>query len=259
MILDLLGAGTKPCIQNSLASAPSRSTRTASCWRRRTCSACRLAMWRARRLGPRRQPRARPRHLHHHRRADRRQAPAAGRRLRSVPHVARGTAVAGAIGRRLLRRPDPRRRRRVLVHRQASHAVLDDLRRVRAGHRARPRHRPARLPGGRLLLRPADRRAVGHHLHQSAGCRQRRHAARRAPAPDADLRGGRRAAHPDRAAGDRTARASRSPAGRSGPTCFSTPSRASSSRSTAAIRAAMVSRASRPRSSSRSSLRRSAW
>ncbi len=48
---------------------------------------------------------------------------------------------------------------------QAPDAVLDHVRRVRAGHRARPRHRPARLLRRRLLLRPADRRAVGGHLH----------------------------------------------------------------------------------------------
>ena len=35
-------------------------------------------------------------------------------------------------------------------------AALDDVRRVRAGHRARPRRRPLRLPVRRLLLRQAD-------------------------------------------------------------------------------------------------------
>ena len=38
-------------------------------------------------------------------------------------------------------------------------------RRLRAGHRARPRHRAARLPVRRLLLRPADGRALGDHVH----------------------------------------------------------------------------------------------
>ena len=43
-------------------------------------------------------------------------------------------------------------------------ADVDGHRRVRARHRARPRHRPAGLPVRRLLLRPADRRAVGDHV-----------------------------------------------------------------------------------------------
>ena len=39
---------------------------------------------------------------------------------------------------------------------------------VRAGHRARPRDRPARLPAGRLLLRPADADVPwGDHVHES--------------------------------------------------------------------------------------------
>ena len=66
------------------------------------------------------------------------------------------TVDAGAVRRRVLRRPDPRGRRGPLVHPQAPAAVLDDRRRVRAGHRARPRGRPLRLPVRRLLLRQAD-------------------------------------------------------------------------------------------------------
>jgi hypothetical protein len=45
----------------------------------------------------------------------------------------RRAAVAGALGRRVLRRTDPRGRGGVLVHRNAPHAVLDDVRRVCAG------------------------------------------------------------------------------------------------------------------------------
>ena len=71
-----------------------------------------LAMRRAQAVGPRREPRARPRHLHHHRGAGRREAAAAHRRLRSVQQLAGRSAVARAVGRRVLRRPDPRRRGR---------------------------------------------------------------------------------------------------------------------------------------------------
>ena len=132
MILDLLGAGRLPCIQNCLASARSPSTPTACCWRPRTCSACGWRCRAPRSAGLDCQPRARPRHLHHHRRAGRREAAAARRRLRSVPPVARGSAVARPLRRRVLRRADPRGGRGVLVHRQTPHAVLDDVRRVRA-------------------------------------------------------------------------------------------------------------------------------
>ena len=62
-----------------------------------------------------------------------------------------------------------------------------------------------------------------HHLHEPAGRRERRHAARHPAAPDAALRGRRRAADSGPAACDRDAAAARSPAGRSGPTCCSTP------------------------------------
>ena len=70
-------------------------------------------------------------------------------------------ADARALGRRLLRRPDPRRRRRALVHPPRRPAAVDDVRCVRAGHRARPRRRPLRLLLRRLLLRQADDAAVG--------------------------------------------------------------------------------------------------
>ena len=63
-----------------------------------------------------------------------------------------------------------------------------DLRRVRAGHRAGTRRRAARVSGGGLLLRAADRRAVGDHVHEPAGRGERRHAAGRAAPSDAALR-----------------------------------------------------------------------
>ena len=59
-------------------------------------------------------------------------------------------------GRRLLRRADRRGHCGVLVPVAAQDADLDSDRRVRAGHRARPRHRPAGLPLRGLLLRRAD-------------------------------------------------------------------------------------------------------
>ena len=120
----------------------------------------RLAMSRAKTLGPRCQSRARPRHLHHHRGARRREAAAAGRGLRSVPRNPGGAAVPRPIGRRVLRRVDPRRRGGVLVHRQAPHAVLDDVRRVCAGDRAGARHGPARdasPPAAATASRPTCR------------------------------------------------------------------------------------------------------
>ena len=61
------------------------------------------------------------------------------------------------------------------------------------------------------------------HLHQPAGRRQRRHAARHPAAPDADLRSGRRAADPRSCCWPPSGAAGRSPAARSGPTCSSTP------------------------------------
>ena len=127
--------------------------------------------------------------------------------------------------------------RGVLVHRPSPHAALDHLRRVCAGHRARARHRPARLPGRWLLLRQADRRAVGGRVHQPAGRGQRRDAARHPAASDADLRGRRRAAHPRACCCHRTARPP-FPGRTFWATCSCMPSRATSSRSTAAIRAA---------------------
>ena len=96
------------------------------------------------------------------------------------------------------------------------HAVLDDLRRVRAGHRAGARHRPAGLLRGRLLLRQADRRAVGGHLHRPAGRGQRRHAARHPAPSDAALRGRRRAADPGVCCSRPNGAAAASPAARSG-------------------------------------------
>ena len=78
------------------------------------------------------------------------------------------------------------------------------------------------LPVCGLLLRPADRRAVGDHVSQRVRGAERRHAARRAAPPDAALRGGRRAADSRSSCWPPNGRAGRSPAGRSGATCCST-------------------------------------
>ena len=74
-----------------------------------------------------------------------------------------------------------RGRGRALVHPQHRPAAVDDVRRVRAGHRARPRRRPVRVLFRRLLLRQADERAVGDHVHQPV--RGRRTSARRSNVP----------------------------------------------------------------------------
>ena len=103
-------------------------------------------------------------------------------------------------------------------------------------------------PAAATASRPTCR---GRSLHEPACGRQRRHAARHPAAPDAALRGRRRAADPGRAARHRAQGPAVSPAGPSGSTCSCTPSRATSSSSTAAIRAARCSACSRRRSSSR--------
>ena len=66
-----------------------------------------------------------------------------------------------SLRRRVLRRTDRRSRRRALLPLAPPHAGVDRHRRLRAGHRARPRHRPARLPLRRLLLRTPDGRCRG--------------------------------------------------------------------------------------------------
>ena len=111
---------------------------------------------------------------------DRRQAAAALRQFQLLPQQPRRDSGARPLGRRVLRRPHHRHARRVLVYPAPQAALLDDVRHVRAGHRARPRHRAARLPDGGMLLRPPDRRAVGRHVHRSVCRGQRRHAAERA-------------------------------------------------------------------------------
>ena len=84
--------------------------------------------------------------------------------------------------------------------RRAGTAVVDDVRRVRSGYRARSRHRPVRVSVRGLLLRQADQRALGNHVHRSLRRRQRRNAAWRCAAPDTAVRGGRRVPDPDAAA-----------------------------------------------------------
>ena len=71
-----------------------------------------------------------------------------------------------------------------------------------------------------LLLRQADRRPVGDHVHQPAGRGECRHAARHSAASDPDLRSGRGAADPGAPARHRAARPSVRRAARSGPYMF---------------------------------------
>ena len=167
----------------------------------------------------------------------------------------RGTAHAGAVRRRVLRRPDSRGDRRALVHPPRRPAVVDDVRRIRAGHCPGPRRRTIRLFLRRLLFWKADDAALGDHLHGSVCRRQCRHAARRAPAPHAAVRGGCRGVDSAGSAADGKEGQTVSRAGRSGCTSCSTPCRGSSSNTSAATSAGR-SASSRPRSSSRSSWRR---
>jgi phosphatidylglycerol:prolipoprotein diacylglycerol transferase len=141
----------------------------------------------------RRQPGPRPRHLHHHRRADRREAAAARHRLPHLLVEPARIADAGAVRRRVLRRADSRGRRRARLYPEDRAAVVDDVRCVRAGIALG--HvvgrfgclfagccfgKPTTLPWGITFTDPFAAANVGH-------------AARRAAAPDAALRGRRRA------------------------------------------------------------------
>ena len=151
-------------------------------------------------------------------RAGRREAAAAGRRLRSVPAVPRRAADAGAVRRRVLRRPDPGGRSwRSGTSGKHRHAALDDLRRVRAGHRAGTRRSggsAAWPPAAATASRPTCRGPIT--FTESAGSRERRHAAGRAAASDAALRSGRRAADPASSCSRPRSGAAASPAARSG-------------------------------------------
>ena len=111
----------------------------------------------------------------------------------------------------------------VLVHAAAPAAAVDDGRRVRARHRARPRHRPARLPLRRAAASAGPPTCRGRS--RSTSPIAARTSARRSDMP----------LHPTQLyeagaellilglpARDRTARAGRSPDGRSGATCCST-------------------------------------
>ena len=213
----------------------------------------RLAMTRAQDARPRQQPRPRPRHLHHHRGAGRREAAAARRGLRSVPPLARRPVLAGASRRRVLRRPAPGVAVAFWYIAPTSHALLDDMRCVCAGHCAGPRHRASRVHGRRLLLRQANdvpwaiiftnplaAANVGTPLEHPA-------------ASDAALRGRRGAADSGLPAGDRAAVARIRRAHVLGLHAALRRSRATSSSSIAAIRAAWCSACPR-RSSSHSIL-----
>ena len=215
-------------------------------------------MSRARKWGLNPSTRARPRHLHHHCRAGRREAAAAGRRLRPVQQPAR-PAHSGPPRRRVLRRPHPRgcRRpsgtspgiacrsgRRAMCLRRASRSATSP-----AGSAAWP---PAAATASRPMCRgrsssptrwprqTSARRSAFRCIRRSCTRRARRWSSCSCCWP------------PNGAGGPLRA-------GRSGPTCSCTRFRASSSRSTAAIRAAPCSGSCRPRSSSPWSWRRSAW
>ena len=191
-----LGAGASDDVSRSCLARPAhRSTRYGVLLAAAYLLGLQFAMSRARDAGPRPEPRARPRHLHHHQRAGRREAAAAHRRLRSVPAQSRGAAVARALGRRVLRRPDRSRwRSRFWYIRRHRHAVLDDVRRVRAGHRARTRRsgglaasaagccygRPTNVPWAITFTNPAAAANVGTPLGVPLH-------------PDAAVRSGRRA------------------------------------------------------------------
>ena len=163
-----------------------------------------------------------------------------------------GAARPGALGRRVLRRPDRRGRRRAALPAPAQAAAVDHHRRVRPGHRARPRRRPPGLPAGGLLLRQADVGAVGDHVPRSRrhGERRARRSACRSIRRSSTKRARKRSSWCSSWCS--SAAAGRFPGGRSGATCCSTGSRGSSSSSTAATAAAWCSTCCRRRSSCRS-------
>ncbi len=66
--------------------------------------------------------------------------------------------------------------------------LLADRRRLRARHRAGPRHRPPGLLLGGMLLGHRVPSALGSDVHQSGRQRSDRRSARTSPAPDAALR-----------------------------------------------------------------------
>ena len=113
------------------------------------------------------------------------------------------------------------------------------------------------LAAGCCYGRPTDV-AVGDHVHQPAGRRERRNAARHSAASDADLRSGRGAADPRSCCWPPSGAAALSPAARSGRTCCSTPSRAIIIEIYRGDPRGEMFGVSRRRSSSRSCSRRSA-
>ena len=163
-----------------------------------------------------------------------------------------GAADAGAIGRRVLRRADPRGR----WWRSGTCGgtgmplwTVSDVVRARASRSATSSAGWAASSPGCCFGKPTSV-PVGDHVPQRVRRAERRHADQRPAASDAAVRSRRRAADPRRCCSPPSARAGRSRAGRSGATCCSTGSRASSSSSTAATSAAR-SACSRPRSSCR--------
>src|SRR5581483_4211629 len=74
------------------------------------------------------------------------------------------------------------------LHRLHAYAAAEDLRHLRAGHRAGTRHRAPGLLRRRLLLRQGNACAVGRHVHQSPRQRVDRDSAQHSDASHADLR-----------------------------------------------------------------------
>ena len=241
MILDLLGVGRLACIQNCLSSARSPSTRTASCWPRRTCWA---SGWRCRARS------------------------SWGLDANRVLDLGIYIIIAALVGAKLLLLfvdfDQFRRSPADLLSLARSGGVFYGglILAVAVAFWYIARHR---MPFWTTCDVFAPGIALGHVTGRlgcfAAGCcygkptdvpwaviftepagrRQRRHAARHPAAPDAALRGGRRAADPGPAARHRSGAAGRFAGRTFWSTCSCTPSRASSSRSIAAIRAAACS------------------
>ena len=197
-------------------------------------------MPRARARGLDAHARARPRHLHHHRRARRREAAAARRRLRPLPRepgasCCRSSRSGGVFYGGLIARGRRSRSGICARHRLPLWTTCDVVR-ARASRSATSSAGWAASWPAAATARPTDV-PWAITFHESSRRGERRHAAGRAAASDAALRGGRRAGHPRRAALLTERRGRPFPGRTFWATCCSTRSRASSSSSTAAIRA----------------------
>ena len=193
MLLDMLWTDT-PCIQDCLSSVPSRSTRTASCWPRPTCWACSWR-WCA--------PRARG--------STRRASSTSASTSSSARSSARSCCCSLTDFRATSATPascSTLARSGGVFYGGLILAVVVALWYIRKVGLPLWTTCDVFAPGialghviGRLGCffagccygKPTDV-AVGHHLHRPVRRRQRRHAAERAAASDAAVRGGRRSA-----------------------------------------------------------------